>query len=786
MCNPALGWPFAGWDPARCSPVLGGDGTLAPVSSSVAHSGPRASLGRRLVLALAAPLLLLLLVEAVLRLMGWGYATSYFVPKAGAPDWLVENPNFGRRFFPPGLLRVPPPTLISRHKAPGAIRILIFGESAAMGDPKPAFGVARYLGVLLKDRYPGVEFEVIPVAMTAINSHALLPMARECAGLGADYWIVFAGNNEMLGPFGAGSALGGGGLPWPVVRLVLAAKATRIGQAIESMAGGFRGQPIGSSRWSGLRVMAGESITGESPQRARVYEAFERNLNDLARAGQASGARVLLGTVAVNLRDCGPFGSVHDPDLAAAELAAWTKDFESGLQALTNGQSAEAQGWLEKAVARSGRHAGVRFVLGQALLAGTNAESKGVSEAFVRARDFDTLPLRADSRLNDIVRRTASATASVLVDAEAALSKEVPGEVPGGESFYEHVHLTPEGNHALARAFAEGLAAEFPEALRKQQTPGDWATPATCATRLALTPWGRGSAAELMLRRCLEAPFTNRLNHDRHIEVLATELSKQRRAQTPEGARFIRGVYTNAVASAPGDHHLVRTYAEFLEGVGDLAGSAEQWKRVVELLPHHPVAYLQSGSMLRRLGRLEEAQPLIERAVAMQSDWIEARLELSELLVARGRPHEAVGVCREALKIQPDHARAYLRLADAQAANKQGELAIASLEEAVRLDPRLWEARYLLGVEYALKEKIEEARQQFAEVVRWKPDHARGQFNLGIALARLQQWEAAAIHLAEAIRLEPRNEAAKQALAQVLGIQRGLQNRTAPGVGSRE
>ncbi len=759
----------------------GGGLRWTPLSAPETAWAPRprraARVVARLALAVAAPLLLLGLAEAGLRLAGFGHSTTYFVPQPGHPGRLIDNPHFGRRFFPPGLLRVPPPMSIAREKAPGVYRILVFGESAAMGDPKPAYGVARYLEVLLRERYPGTGFEVIPVAMTAINSHALVPMARECVSLGADAWIVFAGNNEMLGPFGAGSTLGGGSAPWPLVRLVLAAKASRLGQAIQSIADSARPRPAGSSRWSGLRVLAEDHVTGNAPQRARVHASFERNLRDLVHAGRAGGAQVLLSTVAVNLRDCAPFGSVHQPPLDPGRLAEWTRHVETGHRALTNGEAAAALQSLSQAAGLGPRHAALQFLLGETHLASTNLAT--ATEAFTLARDLDTLPLRTDSRLNDILRRVATDLQVPVVDTVTALATASARGVPGGDFFYEHVHLTPEGNHALARAFAEALGSSLPAGVGAQ-AQGDWAPPETCATRLALTPWNRAAAAELMLRRCFDAPFTQQLNHDAHLLALAGEVARQRRAQTPESARFVRALYTNALAGAAApDPHLHRNYAEFLEATGDLGEAITQWQRVIELLPHHPVGYFQAGSFLRRTGKLDEARPLIERAVALQPDWIEARLELADLFLARGRPNEAIEACRAALAQQPDHARAHLRLADALAADKQRDAAVKSLEEAVRLDPQLWEARYLLGVEYAVQEKIDAAREQFEAVVRLKPDHAPGRFNLGIAQARRREWEAAAANLAEAVRLDPRNDAAKQALAQVVLIRR-QQNPTAP------
>lgn len=717
-------------------------------------------------------------MEALLRIVGFGYPTAYFVPSATDPRRLVENPAFGRRFFPAGLLRVPPPTTFRRHKAAGTIRVFVFGESAAMGDPKPAYGVARYLEVLLQERHPGTDFEVIPAAMTAINSHALLPMARQCAELEGDYWIVFAGNNEMLGPFGAGSTLGGRAPPWRLVRLILAARASRLGQAIEVLAGRLRSTPVGSSRWAGVRVLAGDRVSGDSPERARVYTSFQRNLDDLTRAGQAAGARVLLSSVAVNLRDSAPFGSAQRSDFPEERRADWNRFLADGVQALTNGQPAAALPSFEQAAALDAGHAELEFLLARADFGLTNLVR--ARERFERSRDLDTIPLRTDSRLNEIIRQTAAARGATMVDAAGALSAQAAAGAAGREAFYEHVHLTPEGNYALARVFAASIEESLPAEARSQ-SPADWASPEACATRLALTPWNRAAAFELMLRRCLDAPFTNRWNQEEQVRFLAQTIADQRRAQLPASVPFLRDLYTQAITNAPGDHHLHRGYAEFLEAIGDLPAAALEWQRIIELLPHHPVAYLQAGSLLRRARKTDEARPLVERAVILQPDWIEARLELADLFLARGRPAEAIEACRAALRLQPDHARAHLRLADALAADRQRDAAILSLEEAVRFDPRLWEARYLLGVEYALladeasrkeepeaaRQRLEAAREQFTEVIRLKPDHARARFNLGIALARLRLWDEAAVQLGETLRLDPQNAAARQALAQV-------------------
>ncbi len=42
-------------------------------------------------------------------------------------------------------------------QAAGTYRIFVLGESAAMGDPDPAYAFSRYLEVMLRQRYPADE-----------------------------------------------------------------------------------------------------------------------------------------------------------------------------------------------------------------------------------------------------------------------------------------------------------------------------------------------------------------------------------------------------------------------------------------------------------------------------------------------------------------------------------------------------------------------------------------------------------------------------------------------------
>ncbi len=148
------------------------------------------------------PVLVLGLLEAGLRLVGYGVPTSFFLERAGAKGeaTLTDNPEFGRRFFPPSLVRAPLSLAFPAAKPAGTCRIFVLGESAAMGIPDPSTSFARVLEVMLRDRFPE----------DSVRGHQhgdgrdQLPRRRrhraECARAQPDLFVVLLGNNEGRRP----------------------------------------------------------------------------------------------------------------------------------------------------------------------------------------------------------------------------------------------------------------------------------------------------------------------------------------------------------------------------------------------------------------------------------------------------------------------------------------------------------------------------------------------------------------------------------------------------------
>ena len=106
-------------------------------------------------------------------------------------------------FYRPERSTGPHPSLITVPKRENTLRAFVLGGSAAMGTSKPAYGFTRILELMLQDKFPDQEVEVINAAMRGINSHILVPIARQCAQLQPDLMIVYSGNSEHTGRYGA-------------------------------------------------------------------------------------------------------------------------------------------------------------------------------------------------------------------------------------------------------------------------------------------------------------------------------------------------------------------------------------------------------------------------------------------------------------------------------------------------------------------------------------------------------------------------------------------------------
>ncbi len=658
-----------------------------------------------------APMAFLSAFEAGLRISGYGYDTEFFV-EAGEPGGLSTNRRFGWRFFPKAIARTPLPLRIAARKKSGVTRVFVLGESAAMGFPDPMFSFAHQMQALAGPRY-----EVINAAMTAIDSPVIREIASECARLEPDWFVVYAGNNEVIGPYGAGSV--------PVATAVtMALQRFRFGQLLAPAR-----EP--QSRWRGMEMFLDRQVAAGDARLARIHVDFEENLTAITRTGQRAGAKVILSTVAVNLKDCPPF---------------------------------------------AGEEAGRKFREGD----------------FAGARDLDTLRFRADSRINAIIRNVAARTGATLVDAEKLITPDatafyehvhlkpeanlrLASAIAGGETG-GGFQPTRWDRCRMARTI-QALMERPP--FTKRLDPGVVATACagadTAEARREYERWRARFPDDLLVRERLAELLAEIGDHAGAVAQWGELIGR-----LPSVPSWRTGLAESLLAAGRIEEARF-AYSEALKldsdsvaahvGMGAAAFAAGQ-KREAErhfgnalaIDTNSPEANNNLGRLLDAEGKVEEAKAAFRKSIEARPSFAEAHNNLGVALLRERKLEEAVAAFTEAVRVQPRLAGAQLNLAGALARMNRPQEAVAHYKAALELQPDSPTAHYELGLTLAALGRVAEAIAHYRECLRLDPAHADAENNWGVALARTGRLRDAIPHFDAALRLKPGHSQARRNL----------------------
>ena len=466
----------------------------------------RTTMGK-LGLILLGPLAVLGAAEGMLRMLDLGLPTEFLrqADSAGERCW-VNNPFYGYRFFAPRMARNPAPIQIAQAKVPGRTRLAVLGESAAMGDPAIEFSLARGLEKMLNAPGHPQQFEVINAAMTAINSPVVVDIADNLAHSGVDGFIIYMGNNEVVGPYGPGTAITSGhsNPRWTAWRVALT--RLRLTGFLRPLAQLIQGTG-NSEAWGGMEMFEANRLAEQDLRLPPMYRQFEANLNRILALAEQYDMHVLLCTVAVNLSDNAPFGSAHRSDLTSAQVQFWNRQFHDGRMAYQEGRLEAAESAYQQARELDDQHAELIYRLGQVQL-----ELDHPSEArrlFARARDLDTLRFRADTEINRIIRAVAAQNPKVvLADIESAFAEQEDRDL-----FVDHVHFSLNGLYQVCQILHATLGPPYPE------RPAPLSAQAFFE-RLMVTPWSERTQATIMQQRRERPPFNTQWRNGEHLTQL--------------------------------------------------------------------------------------------------------------------------------------------------------------------------------------------------------------------------------------------------------------------------
>lgn len=560
----------------------------------------------------------LFLLEGGLRLLGSGYATTFFIPSE-QDGVLTTNLYFGWH-YQQETLTTPQPCLLPVVKPPDAVRVFVLGESAAMGTPDPSFGFVRILEIMLRPYFPDRRIEVVNAAMRGINSHVIVDIARECSRLEPDLVVIYMGNNEACGLYAptTPTAFLGRHPAWiPVFHGV---KQARIGQLIRRVFGD-RPDISGVSRHVQAPAFFAKHLTPpDGPDREFVYRNFRDNLQRICACSVQSGASVIVSTVATNLRDFPPLGSLNNPGLTdLVRKKQWELLFQRGVESEGRGDTGEAIASYRKAADIDDRHAELHFRLARCLLAAGDRDA--AKRHFLQARNWDALQFCADSRLNDVVRQVATGYEGRrvrLVDAENALaqSPRCPDGIVGAEFFSEHVHLRFDGDYELARAILPAAV----QALERDRglAPSASAQVLTreqCARALAFTRWDEVNTAAAMADLTAKPPFTRQFDHAERQARIEKDIKRVTDHIDEEFVADVLRIYKDAIEANPQDWLLQYNLGVLLHQLGRYDEAARELDFVVRTLPHVPHYRILLAYALGKSGHWDQAVDQFRQAL---------------------------------------------------------------------------------------------------------------------------------------------------------------------------
>ena len=600
----------------------------------------------RIIAIVVIPIAVLSLTELLLRVVGYGYPAEAIIKcKVDSKDAWCDNVNFGRRFFSRNIARDTLPYNFPAKKADNTYRIFILGGSAARGTPDESFGFSRILQRILQQQYPAVNFEVLNTGMTAINSHVVLQIAKSCAEHDGDLFIIYLGNNEVVGPYGAGTVFSPLSSNLSLIRFGIAFKATKLGQMLSYLFESISTAGKTPKVWQGMRMFLDKQVRHDDPGLQTVYRHFQRNLEDIINTVGNSDTKVIVSTVGSNLKDSPPFASLHRLGLSEADEKKWADIYHEGTKYEKADKYSEAISHYLAAAEIDADYADLQFRLGRCYQ--EMGQYDKARQRYIQARQYDTLRFRPDTRINEIIRTVAGNRIEegiYLVDAAGKFEDNRPHQTTGEELFYEHVHLNFSGNYLLAETIFKEVDRILPERIKRQKSNLPLLTEDQCAKDLAYTGWNRYNIAKQNLDTLIgKPPFTNQLYYNKSVGQKQQQLKALEVYLTPAAIKEVAAQYIQAINKAPRDWRLHWKYGVLLtDQLKDYKQSAEQYQLVIDLLPHFYNVYSQLAMVSLKLGDIDTAINTFKKSIRIKSNYGASQYGLALAYHRKGNLKKAV------------------------------------------------------------------------------------------------------------------------------------------------
>jgi len=634
------------------------------------------------------PLLFFLLLEGGLRLFRYGGNDALVLLREDYGERYYQiNRRVAQRYFSSDEVNVPDARgeAFAYHKTATTFRIFCLGGSTTAGWPyQHNAGFPSQLQARLSLLFPHLNFEVINVGISAINSYSVLDFTGELLRYQPDLFLIYMGHNEFYGALGAGSTRGIG-LSRPFIKAYMRLERLRLVRLMRDGASLLRRKPEAAGGHETLMEnMAGDKmILPESPRYRRARADFSANLGEILAVIRNKEVPVLVSTLVSNIADQPPFESPFSPGFSGQ--AEWRALVEQGDRAAAAVEHAAALGFYRRAAALDSLPALLAFKMGQCQRA--LGDSLSARRLLERARDLDGLRFRASGEFNQIIRSVCAEKGAPVVETENHFINASPGGLVGHALMHDHLHPNALGYLLMADAFCHGMAGANLLAMASQ-----W-------------PWERDLPAEQLLEEAAITPLEEEIACQR-IRALTSRypFREPRLLQAvaePEYEKVLQGAVQMLFQRKWSWNEAHYRVADWLAERGRHAEAAQEYRAVIRVVPGNYYPYLFLANMYALQGRGEEEERTLLQAAALSPNLPFAFAKLGVHYMSRDDGRKARPVLERAIALagnsrdftSTDRSRVHYLLGVALA--QEGDYAAAKREAETALQLAPGEARIL-------------------------------------------------------------------------------------------
>jgi tetratricopeptide (TPR) repeat protein len=645
-----------------------------------------------------------------------------------------------------------------KSKPENTFRIFCFGGSTTFGRPfngKTAFPLWLQEKLNLID--PEKKYEVINVGGISYASYRLVHLAEEVLKYQPDMFIIYSGHNEFL-EVRTYERLLEENKAGKNIKLLLnkfniylilkkiifkIRKKTDIpaesGISLESEVATILDESAGFERYSSKNLHIKETL-----------QHYRFNIEQIIKLAEENNVRIILSTVASNIKDFSPFKSQHAETLSDSNLTKWTNYYQEGQLFQKQKKYSQALVVFQKCLSIDNQYAELLFRIGQCMDKLNQYDL--AKRYFVQAKEMDIVPLRALSEINSYIRELGRKYVIPVIDISKEFELRTPHQILDGMFIIDHVHPTVQGNQIIAEAITQVLVERKivpqnndykPSQLSVRyknildSLPSDYYVNGSINLAKVLGWAGKEKEKKAILDR-----NSDKLQNSAEYFYMDGN-SMLRSGKLPEAvAQFKKAISLNP--NFPGAH----TNLGFsLEQSGSLSDALENYKKALQLNPKDYIAQTNIGRAYYIQENYPKAIEEYEKAVRMKSDYPDAHLGLGVVYYRDYHIDKAIDELHKAIELNPNYAEAYYNLGLIHLGEKNVEEAILKFKKAIQFDPNYDDAFCSLSVCYYQLENITQSIKYSNLALKINPYSGKAHNNLAVAYYGAGDLESAKKHL---------------------------------------